>query len=142
MDQPQTFANHATYDPQYRLVLVIALLNVLFTLYQVVRGFGLNSVWTFVVAVAFALAVMRIRAYAAKNQDRIIRLEERIRLSQVLPEPLRARIGELTTSQLVGLRFASDGELAGLVKRALDEKMDRKSIKAAIKEWRPDYARV
>jgi hypothetical protein len=75
-------------------------------------------------------------------QDRIIRLEERLRLAAVLEEPLRSRARELTDSQLLGLRFASDQELPGLVERALDEKLDRTQIKKAITDWRPDYLRV
>jgi hypothetical protein len=141
--EKQTLSNHAKSDPPFHFVLVpIALLNVLYTLYHVVREFSLGTVWSFVFAFGFVVAVGRIRAYATKSQDRVIRLEERIRLSQVLPEPLRARIGELTTEQLVGLRFAPDSELAGLAKRALEEKLSRKAIKESIKEWRPDYARI
>ena len=69
-------------------------------------------------------------------------LEERLRLAATLQEPLRSRIGELTDSQLVGLRFASDAELPALVQRALDERLSRSDIKKAITNWRPDYSRV
>jgi hypothetical protein len=84
----------------------------------------------------------RMRAYATHSQDRIIRLEERLRLMQILPEPVQARIGELSTSQLISLRFASDAELPALTMRALDEKLDRDGIKQAITQWRPDTFRV
>jgi hypothetical protein len=84
----------------------------------------------------------RTRSFVTHLQDRIIRLEERLRLSTVLQEPLRSRVTELTDSQLIGLRFASDAELPALVQRALDEKLSRRDIKKAIVEWRPDYARV
>jgi regulator of protease activity HflC (stomatin/prohibitin superfamily) len=83
-----------------------------------------------------------MRSYATHLQDRVIRLEERQRLAAILQEPLRSRIGELTDSQLVGLRFASDAELPALVQRALDERLDRTDIKKAITDWRPDYSRV
>jgi hypothetical protein len=85
---------------------------------------------------------MKARLYATKLQDRIIRMEERQRLYALLPETLRARIGELSEAQLVGLRFASDAELPGLVEETLAKKLSRAQIKKSIKVWRPDYFRV
>ena len=100
-----------------------------------------------VVGVGFAVAVILTaffaRAFAVGVQDRVIRLEERMRLAELLPADLRPRIGELTTRQLVALRFASDAELPGLVRRVLSEELrDKNAIKRLIVTWRPDHARV
>jgi hypothetical protein len=95
-----------------------------------------------VVALAATVAVFKIRLYALRVQDRLIRLEERLRMMSLLSEPLRSRIGELTDGQYVGLRFASDSELPALVQRALDEKLSRKDIKKAVTKWRADYSRI
>jgi hypothetical protein len=70
-------------------------------------------------------------------------LEERLRMETLLPDDLRPRIGEFTTGQLIGLRFASDEELPDLARRVLDEGLtDRKAIKQAVKSWRADHQRI
>src|SRR6202023_246697 len=102
----------------------------------------LASAWWFILSVAALVAIIRIRSYPIHVQDRVIRLEERLRLMSVLQEPLRSRIRELEDAQLVGLRFAPDEELPGLVQRALDEKLSRGDIKKAIVNWRADYSRI
>lgn len=101
-----------------------------------------HSFLLIVLAVALLTLALKTRLYALKVQDRVIRLEERLRLTQLLAEPLRSRIPELTEDQLVGLRFASDAEIPKLVERALNEKLNRGQIKKAIQNWRPDYWRV
>ena len=82
------------------------------------------------------------RGYALKNQDRLIRLEEQLRLADLLPEDQLSLIDALTVDQFVGLRFASDAEVAALAHRAVTEHLDRKQIKQAITTWRPDNQRI
>jgi hypothetical protein len=72
----------------------------------------------------------------------VIRLEERLRLAAVLPPSLQPRIGELSIDQLIGLRFASDAELPGLVEKTLGGNWNRKQIKEAVQNWKPDNWRV
>ena len=88
------------------------------------------------------ILVFKTRVYSIKVQDRLIRLEERLRLAAVLPPMLQPRISELSIDQLIGLRFASDAELPGLVEKALGGNWNRKQIKEAIQNWKPDTWRV
>jgi hypothetical protein len=139
----QSFSNHTRYDPTFHFfVLPVAVASFVVSIVHAVKvPTGMNF-WFIMIALAALLAAFKIRLYALKVQDRVIRLEERIRLLSVLQEPLRSRIGELTDSQLVGLRFASDVELTPLVQRALAEQLSRKDIKKSVTNWRADAARV
>jgi Family of unknown function (DUF6526) len=140
---PQTFANHVRYDPLFHfLLLPVALISFILAVVQFVRFPGWGHGWLVVVASAAIVAILRFRIYSLRVQDRIIRLEERLRLQSLLPEPLRPRIPEVAEDQLMALRFASDAELPALVQRCLDEKLSRKDIKKAIVNWRADYLRV
>ena len=142
-DTAQNFANHTKYDPPFHFFLLPLLVANLISMgVHLFRHPSVGSLWLLVLSLAAPIAAIRFRIYALRVQDRVIRLEERLRLMSVLPEPLRSRIGELTDKQFIGLRFASDQELPGLVERALDEKLDRTQIKKAITDWRPDYLRV
>lgn len=143
MDKQQTLANHAKFDPSFHFFLLpVLLINIIVIGIQLFRHPGVLGTWLLLISLALLVMAGRIRSYATHLQDRIIRLEERLRLSAVLQEPLRSRIGELADTQLVGLRFASDAELPALVQRALEEKLSRSDIKKAVTEWRPDYSRV
>jgi hypothetical protein len=142
-DKPQNYAHHTKYDPAFHFFLLPVLLtNIILAAIHLFRAPGFPAVWFLVVSLALLVMALRVRLYATFLQDRIIRTEERLHLAQVLAEPLRSRIGELTVPQLIGLRFASDAELPVLVTRALDEKLDRASIKKAITNWRADNLRV
>ena len=108
-----------------------------------VRHFSLLAVWDVIVAIALAALAAIVRFYATKNQDRIIRAEETARMYRLLPPELQARIPEITTGQMIALRFASDAELSELVRAVLaGEARGRESIKRRIKSWRPDAQRV
>jgi hypothetical protein len=147
---PQTFANHTRFDPAFHFfALPVLLLGLLLALVHffahITEGDFRDHFHAFlliVLAIALLVLALKERAYALKVQDRVIRLEERLRLAMLLREPLRVRIPELTEAQLVGLRFASDGEIPKLVERTLKEKLSRADIKKAIQNWRGDYWRV
>jgi hypothetical protein len=139
----QNFSNHTRYDPLFHFfVLPVFAVTLIATIVHLVRRPGLHSAWVVVFMVAAVVVVFKSRLYALKVQDRVIRLEERLRLANLLGESLRPRIGEFTESQLVGLRFASDAELPPLAARALSEKMSCTEIKRTVQQWRPDNWRV
>jgi len=149
--KPQTLANHTRWDPPFHFfILPVTALTVLGIIFHSVQHVihhpdgesAIHAVIHTVMALALLTLIFKVRLYALKVQDRVIRLEERLRLMQLLPEPLRSRIPELTEDQLCGLRFASDAEIPKLVERALNEKLKRADIKKAIQNWRPDYWRV
>ena len=142
-NKPQSYANHAKFDPSFHFfVLPVLLINIFVVGYLLFRHPGIGGAWLLLLAVTLFILAGRVRSYATHLQDRVIRLEERIRLAAILPDSLRTRIAELSDSQIVGLRFASDAELPALFQRAIDEKLSRSDIKKAITEWRPDYSRV
>lgn len=141
----QNLKNHARFVPWYHFfVLPVLVGNFGARVYFWVKaGFALSHFFPILVAAALFLGVLYARLFALAVQDRLIRLEERLRYERVLPEELRWRADELTVNQFVSLRFASDDELPALMKKVLDEKMtSRKAIKQLIKNWRPDYLRA
>jgi hypothetical protein len=141
----QTFANHRRYDPLWHFVgAVIVLLGFIAAIVHAVRHPERNLNWIGVVyTFGVLLCVARARTQTLRVQDRVIRLEMRLRLKDVLPAALAARIGELSVSQLVGLRFAGDDELAGLVERCLSGQLaGGEAVKKEIKNWQPDWLRA
>lgn len=148
--ESQSFAHHTRWDPPFHFfVLPVFVIGLIMTLIHFFAHFAHNDFrenfhagLLILLAVACLILVFKVRLNSLKVQDRVIRLEERLRLSQLMSEPLRSRIPELTEDQLCGLRFASDAEVAKLAERALNEKLSRADIKKAVKTWRPDYWRV
>lgn len=140
---PQDYRTHRRWDPWYHFFAATVLGVAFFvSLWQALKSPSAWAVWQAVVAAAIVVIAWKTRAFALRAQDRVIRLEERLRLAAVLAEPLRSRALALTEEQLIGLRFASDGELAELVPAALDENLSGEAIKKRIKVWRPDHFRV
>jgi len=140
---PQNYANHPKYDPPFHFfVIPVLATTVLVAMWNVARGPRFDTIWPLILALAWLVAAFKIRIYALSVQDRLIRLEERLRMASVLAEPLRSRIGELTASQMVALRFASDAELPALVEKTLAGNLPKAEIKKAIENWRPDYQRI
>ena len=148
--KPQTFDNHARLVPPYHFgVSLILLINLLWTGWRLIQplfsdaAFSFSRVMGFLLALAFIGLFWYCRIFPLAAQDRVIRLEMRLRLAELLPEDLRQRAGDLTPGQLVALRFAGDEELPDLVRAVLDEGIaGGKEIKQRIKSWRPDYFRV
>jgi len=141
---PQTYANYVRLHPPFHLfVLPVTAIALILAVINVIRHYDVLAAWTLVLlSAAASVAAPLIRINALKAQDRVIRLEERLRLASLLSEPLRSRILDLTEPQLIALRFASDGECPELVEKALSSKMAPADIKKAIVNWRADTFRV
>lgn len=141
---PQTHANHARYVPMYHFVLAAILLaNFGWSIRRVIKWPSYDH--GMMLLIAFGLLIMfgYMRAFPITVQDRVIRLEERLRMERLLPADLKPRIGEFTPDQLVGLRFAADAELPDLARKVLAEGITKRGdIKRLVKTWRPDYLRA
>ena len=141
----QTFANHRRFVPLFHFfVLPVLILNFVAQVYLWIKfEFAPTRLISILVAAALFLGALYARMFALAVQDRVIRLEERLRYERLMPADLQARCGELTVGQIASLRFACDAELPALAKKVLDEKLtERKAIKQLIKTWRPDYQRA
>ncbi len=143
-DQPQVLETHRRWIPAFHFfTLPILLINLIVVVVNFVRDPRVVNGWAILVALALLIGITLSRTMPLRAQDRIIRLEERVRLERVLPADLRGRIGDLTADQLIGLRFAPDDEVTDLTRRALGgELKTRADIKRAIRSWRPDHLRV
>jgi uncharacterized protein DUF6526 len=144
-EKAQNLQNHTRIvAPFHMFVLPVFLLNAGWSIYHVIKaGISFESVLGILVAFALLTFALFSRVFALTVQDRIIRLEMRLRLAEVLPVDLRPRIPEFNVGQLVSMRFASDAELPSIARKVLDEKMnDRKAIKQLVKDWQGDYLRA
>ena len=141
----QSFANHTRRVPPFHFFPVpVFMINFFWSLYRLWQlGFSFAGIFGVLLAAALVILPLSARMFALAVQDRVIRLEERLRYAQVLPADLLTRTSELTINQIVSLRFASDAELPGLARKVLDEKLtERKAIKQLVKKWKPDYLRA
>jgi hypothetical protein len=141
---PQNFENHTRWHPAFHFfILPVMLINFFWAVVMFVKAPGWNSGWWIVVSVALLMLTTFVRTYSIKVQDRLIRLEEKLRYQQVLPVALAQQTGNLTVRQTVALRFAADDELEELINSVLSGKFVKtKDIKRAIKQWRADNFRV
>jgi len=141
---PQTLENHTNFVPLFHYVAApIFLINLILALYRMFAGFSFETAWGVVIAVGLILITFFARGFALGAQDRVIRLEERLRMHGLLPDDLKPHIDDFTMDQLAGLRFASDDELPKLARQIIDDGIaDRKAIKQMVVTWRADYQRL
>lgn len=146
MAQPQSFKNHGRMDPVFHFfILPLMFLNIPASVLWYVHHMHAHlhsGLWVILTSVVLLALTMKVRIYALKNQDRLIRLEEQLRLADLLPESKVALVDKVTLEQYIALRFASDPEAAALAARAVAENLTPKQIKEAIKTWRADNHRI
>ena len=140
----QNYDNHRKFVRAFHMVaLPILLINLIFSAYVAVTSLSVESVMALLLAFALIIIGLYARLFALAAQDRVIRLEERLRLHELLPADQQHTIDKLTTGQLIGLRFASDGEVANLVAAVSTEGIeDREDIKKRVTNWRADHQRL
>ncbi|HKV03519.1 MAG TPA: DUF6526 family protein [Candidatus Acidoferrales bacterium] len=140
----QNFQNHVRLVPTFHfVVLPILLLNFVWSIVGVIRTFSFGTVVSLLLAIALVLLAFNARLFALTVQNRVIRLEMRMRLEQLLPADLRTRVPEFTVDQLVALRFAGDAELPELARKVLQENLkDRTAIKKLVRDWQADFVRA
>jgi hypothetical protein len=143
-DRPQSFASHARMVPGFHYVTgLFAIVYLAWSVWRAVTLRDVESHFDMIGAFALTGVYWYARVFPLKAQDRVIRLEEQLRMTRLLPAPLAERAATLSTRQLIALRFASDQELAELVEWVLAGSVtDAKAIKQRIRSWRPDHQRV
>jgi hypothetical protein len=140
----QSLKNHARVVPLYHyFALPVAAASAVTLSYRAVTAPSWDTIIAGLMGWVLVVTFILLRVFALTVQDRVIRLEMRLRLRELLPPDLQPRIPELTKAQLVALRFAGDRELPALTRRVLDEGLqDRRAIKALIQDWQPDHLRA
>ena len=140
----QSYANHRRLFPLFHYVaLPILLANVVVAVAHAIRQPSPFNTWLVILSLGLVAAIVAVRASALIVQNRLIVLEMRLRLATTLAPDLRSRIPELHLRHLIGLRFAGDVELPGLVERCLrGELPTTDAVKHAVQDWRPDYIRA
>jgi uncharacterized protein DUF6526 len=140
----QNYGNHVRFFPPFHFfVAPVLLINVIVVGYVVYKAPSAFGVWELIVAIALMMLALLARVMAISVQDRVIRLEMRLRMRELLPADLQARIPEITREQCVGLRFASDAELPALVRKVLaGELRTTREIKKHVGQWQGDYLRA
>jgi hypothetical protein len=142
--EPQNLKSHGRLDPPYHFVLFFVLVaNLIVSIVHLVHHHrNFYAYWLVVLSLAVFILIFKLRLYPLKVQDRVIRLEERLRLQALAPAEWHSQIYRLSEDQLIGLRFAADDEVVELAKHALEHNLNRKQIKERIKDWRADNWRV
>ena len=143
-NQGQNFANHTRFVPAFHYVaLPILLVNFVSAVVGLFNGITWDASLHVLVAVALIIVALFARVFALKAQDRVIRLEMRLRMRELLPEDRQGRINDFTPTQMVSLRFAGNAELPELARKVLDENITKMTpIKKMITDWQGDYFRV
>jgi Family of unknown function (DUF6526) len=141
---PQSRENHRRVVPGWHFVIgTLLVANLIWCVLRLLRDPEAEQIDFTGVAVILVLFFGYVRRFPLVVQDRVIRLEERLRLARLLPADLQSQIDAFTVDQLAALRFASDEELPSLVRRVVQENITgRDAIKALIVKWRPDELRV
>jgi hypothetical protein len=143
-EKPQSFDNHSRFVPAFHFfVLPVLLINFGRSLFLLRHGMTRGMIFEVLMAAALLTLALCARTFAVSVQDRVIQLEMRLRLHELLPMDLKGKINEFTLGQLIALRFASNEELPELARRVLQDRIsDRAAIKKMVKNWRPDYLRA
>jgi hypothetical protein len=140
---PQSLKNHNRLDPPFHVITFFTLVvNLVVAIVYMVHHLGIYSAWLVLLSIIVFVPYFKLRLYPLKVQDRVIRLEERLRLQALAPSEWHSQIFRLSEDQLIALRFAGDSEVVDLAKQALEHNLNRKQIKERIRDWRADNWRV